>query len=138
MASYIEQNLGRGEVIVCRAHVSWWSQLVLILIAIPLCFFFIGFLLLIVAILNVLTTELALTNKRVIAKFGFIRRHTIELRADKIESITVKQGILGRIFNFGSVVVCGTGGAQTPIPYIKGPQNFRKRVNDFLDEAESK
>ncbi|UOO81955.1 PH domain-containing protein [Uruburuella testudinis] len=81
-----------------------------------------------------MTTELALTNKKVIAKFGFIRRSTIELNLDKVESISVEQGFIGRIFNFGSIVVRGTGGSQAPIPYIAQPLEFRRQVNALLDK----
>lgn len=71
------------------------------------------------------STELAVTDKRVIAKFGFIRRHTIELKHSKVESLQVNQGILGRIFNFGSINIIGSGGTTAPIPYIKDPLTFR-------------
>jgi uncharacterized membrane protein YdbT with pleckstrin-like domain len=71
------------------------------------------------------STELAVTSKRVIAKFGFIRRNTIELRNDKVESLHIDQGIIGRIFNFGSIVVTGSGGTHAPIPYIANPLKFR-------------
>ena len=55
----------------------------------------IGIVFIVFAILNVMTTELALTNKRVIAKFGFIRRQTIEININRIESISVNQGFWG-------------------------------------------
>lgn len=71
------------------------------------------------------STELAVTDKRVIAKFGFIRRQTIELKHSKVESLQVNQGILGRIFNFGSIKIIGSGGTTAPIPYIKDPLTFR-------------
>ena len=72
------------------------------------------------------TTELAITNKRVIAKFGLIRRNTVEMNISKVESIQVDQGILGRIFNFGSVLVSGAGDPKAPIPGISHPLKFRK------------
>ena len=93
----------------------------------------IGIVFIVFAILNVMTTELALTNKRVIAKFGFIRRQTIEININRIESISVNQGFWGRIFNYGSIVVRGTGGSHAPIPYIARPMEFRQQFNDFID-----
>lgn len=135
MASYIEANLGRDEHIVYRAQVSWMSQIwffIFGLLLLPVMF--IGVIFFIVAAINVMSTELALTNKRVIAKFGFIRRQTIELNLGKVESIAVNQGIIGRMLNFGSIAVRGTGGGQAPIPYIARPQEFRQQVNHLLDE----
>jgi uncharacterized membrane protein YdbT with pleckstrin-like domain len=80
-----------------------------------------------------LTTELALTNKRVIAKFGWIQRHTIELSLARVESLTVNQSIFGRIFNFGTLTVNGIGGIQTPIPVIADPLKFRSNTLNLLD-----
>jgi uncharacterized membrane protein YdbT with pleckstrin-like domain len=71
------------------------------------------------------STELAVTSKRVITKFGFIRRTTVELRHDKVESMHVEQSIIGRIFDFGSIVITGSGGTHAPIPYIAHPLQFR-------------
>ena len=70
----------------------------------------VGGVLIAIAAIHVLTTELALTNRRIIAKSGLIRRNTIELKTNRVESLGVNQGILGRIFNFGSIVVKGVGG----------------------------
>ncbi|HFC8489874.1 TPA: PH domain-containing protein [Neisseria subflava] len=141
MASYIESSLGRNERIVYKAQVSWLSQfgrlvfgalLALLIREIPIIGI-IGILFIIVAVLNVMTTELALTNKRLIAKAGFIRRQTIELNIDRAESLSVIQGFWGRIFNYGSIVVRGTGGSHAPIPYIARPMDFRQQFNDFID-----
>ena len=77
----------------------------------------VGGVLIAIAAIHVLTTELALTNRRIIAKSGLIRRNTIELKTNRVESLGVNQGILGRIFNFGSIVVKGVGGSHAPIPY---------------------
>lgn len=71
------------------------------------------------------STELAVTTHRTLAKFGLIRRSTIELRSDRIEAISVDQSILGRIFNYGSISLQGIGGSKAPIPYITDPLAFR-------------
>jgi uncharacterized membrane protein YdbT with pleckstrin-like domain len=97
--------------------------------------FMLGALLLVRAFLYKISTELAVTDKRVIAKFGFIRRQTTELLHSKVEGLTVNQGILGRVLNFGTVVVNGTGSGRTPIRGISAPLDFRKSA---LAEIESK
>ncbi|MGM0422330.1 MAG: PH domain-containing protein [Pseudomonadota bacterium] len=81
------------------------------------------------------TTEFAVTNKKVIAKQGFISRKTVELNLSKVESLSVDQGIFGRIFNFGKVVVRGTGGVQAPFSYIADPMGLRKAVNEEYDKS---
>ena len=74
------------------------------------------------------TTELAVTNRRVIYKRGFVRRHTIEMNMDKVESVDVDQSFWGRILNYGTIVVHGTGGSLEPLPRIDSPIEFRNKV----------
>jgi uncharacterized membrane protein YdbT with pleckstrin-like domain len=69
----------------------------------------------------------------VIAKFGFISRSTIEINIRNIESIRVDQGIFGRFFNFGSIIVAGAGNPQAPVLGISNPLKFR---STFLDTQE--
>lgn len=82
-----------------------------------------------------ISTELAITSKRVIAKVGFISRKTVELNHSKVESFNIDQSIFGRIFGFGTVVVCGTGGGKTPIPNIGDPLEFRRQAMNVVDET---
>ncbi len=58
------------------------------------------------------TTEIAVTNKRIVYKRGLITRHTAEMNMDKVASVDVDQSVLGRVFNYGSVQILGTGGAR--------------------------
>lgn len=137
--SYVDNALIRGESVVARASISWWAMLPSTIIAVILIATLVlapvGILLLIISALRIWSTELAVTNKRVIAKFGLIRRNTIELRLDRIEGLRVNQGILGRIFNYGSVVVTGTGGTQEPIPAISRPLDFRRLCLEASEDA---
>ena len=84
------------------------------------------------------TTELVVTSKRVIAKFGFISRDTLEIPHQKIESVIVKQSIFGRIFNYGSLAIRGTGGANSPIKFIVSPFDFRKKSMEYVDMQQSR
>ena len=128
MTSYASRILVEGEQLIHLAHLSLWSQFVLILAGIILLpAFGLGLLLLLWAWLVCRTTEIAITNKRIISKRGIISRSTMELRLDKIESIKVDQGMLGRIFNFGSITIAGTGGDATPIESIADPLEFQRR-----------
>ena len=79
------------------------------------------------------STELAVTSKRVIAKFGFIRRSTIELNHSKVESFHVDQSVLGRMLGYGTLSINGTGGGITPIPGIGDPLGFRRRAMEAID-----
>ena len=136
MASYIEGALIKDEKVIYTGHVSLWSLAPLIFFGfIGLAFFGLGLILWIIAFIWYKTTEMAFTNKRVIAKFGFISRQTIELNISKVESIQVNQGILGRIFNFGTLIVSGAGNPQAPIPGISDPMAFRRSFMESQDQA---
>jgi uncharacterized membrane protein YdbT with pleckstrin-like domain len=80
------------------------------------------------------TTEFAVTNRRVIAKSGFIRRHTLEMLISKIESVAVNQHVIGRIFNFGNVTVIGTGGTKESFRAIAQPIEVRKKINQIIED----
>jgi uncharacterized membrane protein YdbT with pleckstrin-like domain len=87
------------------------------------------------AFLTYISTELAITNKRVIAKFGFIRRNTTELNHNKVESLNVDQGIIGRILDFGTVKIHGTGAGMSPVPKVEDPLSFRRAQNEAVEGA---
>jgi uncharacterized membrane protein YdbT with pleckstrin-like domain len=74
------------------------------------------------------TSEFAVTSRRVIVKTGFLSRSTIEIQLSKVESVEVKQDILGRLLNFGSIIVAGTGGTREPFTMIDDPLQFRRAV----------
>ena len=86
-----------------------------------------GLVFLAAAWIRVHSTEIAITNRRVIAKFGFIRRHTIEINLEKVESLRVEQGLMGRFLNYGTIFIGGTGSALAPIPDIADPLVFRRK-----------
>lgn len=134
MSSYVEGALIKDEKILHTGHISLWSVsglLVLGLVLLPV--FGIGLVLWAIAFIKFKTTELAITNKRVIAKFGFISRKTVELNINKVESIQVDQSVLGRLFDFGTLVISGAGNPQAPIPGISNPMAFRRAFIEAQD-----
>lgn len=77
------------------------------------------------AFLKYRTTELVVTNRRVIARFGISQRTTVEILLAKVESVQVVQSILARLLNYGSIVVAGGGMHSAPVPNIARPARFR-------------
>jgi len=134
MSSYVEGALIKDERVVHVGNISLWSLWALLLggfLLLPA--FGLGLVFWIMAWVKYKTTELAITNKRVIAKFGFIRRSTIELNINKVESIQVDQSIGGRIFNFGTLIISGGGNPQAPIRGISDPLAFRRAFIEAQD-----
>jgi uncharacterized membrane protein YdbT with pleckstrin-like domain len=74
------------------------------------------------------TTEVAVTDRRVIYAVGFLNRHTVEINMDKIESVDVEQNLMGRLFNFGDIAIHGTGETHEVLREIDHPIDFRSRV----------
>ncbi len=74
------------------------------------------------------TTELAVTNRRIVFKSGLFRRHTMEMNTSKVESVDVDQSVMGRILDYGTVTIRGTGGGIEPMRNIANPIAFRNHV----------
>lgn len=151
---YVQSTLIHGEKIVYQAHVSKWAMGPRIAVGVLVLFAAVmagrggevpvaaavlavlGAIPIVGAFLACSTTELALTNKRVIAKFGLLRRETIELKVARVESVQVRQGILGRLFGYGSLIVAAAGTPCAPIPAISAPMLFRSMIFEAQESAE--
>jgi uncharacterized membrane protein YdbT with pleckstrin-like domain len=77
---------------------------------------------------ELMTSEFAVTNSRLILKVGLISRYTTELLLTKVETIGVQQGLLARVLGYGDLVVTGTGGAREVFHRVRDPIGFRNHV----------
>ncbi|MBL0597595.1 PH domain-containing protein [Aeromonas veronii] len=106
-----EGELHPGEYIVYRGSMSLASSFVSIFFALILLpFYGVGLFFLLIVAIRHSTTFFVVTNMRVIAKHGFFYCKTIDLLLLKVEKVQVNQGIIARIFNYGSVVFFGASG----------------------------
>ncbi|MEY4762003.1 MAG: hypothetical protein RLZZ200_1859 [Pseudomonadota bacterium] len=135
MAGYVDSNLIKNETVIHRGHLSLWSLSGLLLLGVLLLPIVIGLFFLLAALIRYKTTELAVTNKRVIVKTGLISRRTLELNLAKAESIQVEQSLMGRLFDYGSLQVNGTGMSHAPIQGIRAPLEFRRQFMEAQDQA---
>ncbi|HWU67987.1 MAG TPA: PH domain-containing protein [Stenotrophobium sp.] len=134
MASYIENALIENERVIHSGRISLWSMAHLLLLGVLLLPVVVGLIVLLVVYVRYQSTELAITNRRIIAKFGFISRRTIELNLGKIEGIEVSQTVLGRIFDYGSLTMSGVGSLQEPIHGIARPLEFRRAFMTAMED----
>lgn len=74
------------------------------------------------------TTEFDVTDRRIVHKTGFIERRTVEMNMDKVESVDVNQSIMGRLLDYGEVVVHGVGESWEPVRTIGSPLAFRNHI----------
>jgi uncharacterized membrane protein YdbT with pleckstrin-like domain len=149
--SYIQKVLQPGETLIYRTRLHWliYGRAILLLLIAIACVvagyeagtdfqdagliagaFFLA-LALISAIHGAIkraSTELAVTDHRVIFKRGIVSRYTIEMARSKVESVDVVQTIGGRIFNYGTILVRGTGGSLEPFRNIEDPLRLRSAI----------
>jgi uncharacterized membrane protein YdbT with pleckstrin-like domain len=149
--SYVDSILQPDEKVIHKAQIHWLIYLpavlnlvifgfggVFILVATPLdpivgqaaaafgfVFSFIQFLR---AWLTRYSSEIAVTDRRIIFKEGLIRRETTEMNMTKVESVNVDQSILGRLLDYGDITVRGTGAGLSPLRMIQNPLAFRNAV----------
>jgi uncharacterized membrane protein YdbT with pleckstrin-like domain len=80
------------------------------------------------------STEFGVTSQRLVTKRGLIGIATSEVMLNRIEAVQVAQTIGGRIFNYGDVIVTGTGGTNERFPMIIHPNEFRAKVQEQLTQ----
>jgi hypothetical protein len=90
------------------------------------------------ATVTVKTSELVITDRRVLIKVGFIQRHTFEMFISKIESVAVFQSMMGRLFNYGTVTIRGTGGSSESFATIAAPLQFRDAIQLVQSSSEGR
>jgi uncharacterized membrane protein YdbT with pleckstrin-like domain len=159
--SYVEQNLSSGERVVYATRLHWIVLLRPILVdvifsAVGIALFcwmvsgthehagviaavaglacLAGNTIFAIAYVRRDATEMAVTNKRVIIKVGFLTKRTIELFLSKVESVEVAQSLAGRILGYGSIAVRGTGGTNEPFNHVASPLEFRHQVQHQIEE----
>ena len=88
------------------------------------------------AAVTVKTSELVITDRRVLIKVGFIQRHTFEMFISKIESVAVFQSMFGRVLDYGTVEIRGTGGSSESFTTIAAPLPFRDAIQLVQSSSE--
>jgi uncharacterized membrane protein YdbT with pleckstrin-like domain len=140
---YIDANLLPEETVVHRATLHWFIfgkailvfVLGLALLAVEptvggiVCA--IGLIMSVPAWVSYTTSEFGVTTKRVIVKVGLVQRQTLELLLRQVEAISVDQSIMGRMFNYGSVTLSGTGGVKGVFHNIAAPLEFRRKIQSL-------
>jgi uncharacterized membrane protein YdbT with pleckstrin-like domain len=125
---YIDESLAPGETIIARGKwptlfwVGAWAALLLLGIIVVGIFIFAGM------AIKMMTTDFAVTNRRVILKEGWLNRKTHELAVESVEGVSLDQSIWARIFGYGRVVVTGTGEAMIVFPPMAHPVDFRRAI----------
>jgi membrane protein YdbS with pleckstrin-like domain len=156
--SYLQSVLQPGERLLYESRISWTTFIsgLLVLVAAIAAYLILWFLIpsatwpaiaigLILLALSLFmlflawferwTTEIAITDRRIILKRGFIRRDTAEMHMEKVESVDVNQSFFGRLLDYGDVTVRGTGAGLETLRQIDAPLDFRSHVKTHGNTA---
>jgi uncharacterized membrane protein YdbT with pleckstrin-like domain len=82
-------------------------------------------------------TVMVVTNKRVLITMGLASRRTLEMLFSKIETIVVDEPAFGRFLGYGTVILRGVGGTPDPFPRIAHPLEFRRQVQQQIDDSQA-
>ena len=99
MGKYIEKHLTKNEKIILKAKISP--------VTIITSIFRLRFIRNLIAIA---TTEIGFTNKNVMGKSGFISSKAMSSSLDKVQNVSVKSGLFGKMFNYGDITVTTASG----------------------------
>ncbi len=121
MGNYVNGHLIKDEKVAFETRLHWviffsWRSLLTLTIA---------------AWLKRWLSEFVITNRRIVIKEGFIARRTFEMNLSKIETVNVDQTVMGRILNYGSITIIGTGGTKETFHNIAKPMAFRKAFQEL-------
>lgn len=140
----LERMMVSGEEVILRANLHmaiYWKSIAVLLLALLLFFFIwplamlaaiVGGLMLCISILTQHFLLLAITNKRVLARYGLLQMDVVDIRLSKIESIDLERMLPGHIWGYANVVVMGTGMRVLRVPYISNAESFRRFYNEMV------
>lgn len=135
MARYIDSALRENEVVIYRSGIHWASQMPLIISGALLLPIGIGIIFWGVAIHRYATTEIGLTNHRILAQWGLVAKSTIELNARKLSSVSVVQSKFQRHFKFGRIVISGSHDQH--VPGIRDPHRFKYHFERTFGDSDA-
>ena len=124
MGKYVENNLQKGETVVKKAKITLLFALMRItnIFIIPL----------IVRLIIRAKTELAVTSRRIVGKLGVFRTQTLDAQIMKVQNCSVKQGIAGKLFNYGTVVI-DTASGEYFFCGVKNANAFKAAVMEQME-----
>lgn len=77
-------------------------------------------------------SSLTIKKSQVILRKGILVRQTMDIPMTKIESIDIRQSIIGTLFSYGSLVITGTGGTQQWMTYVSKPLTCRRHIEQLM------
>lgn len=87
------------------------------------------------AIRLLLSNCLAITDKKVFGRVGIIKTAEMNSPIHQIQNVSVSNGLLGKLFKYGTVVITTTTGVYA-FKYVKNPDQFKNEVMAQITRTE--
>ncbi|PTB90288.1 hypothetical protein C9928_00795 [Pseudidiomarina aestuarii] len=130
--TYIEESLSTDEKVEHIFKLHWFAYVPMYLwILLALVTFGVTLLIALYEYFRLKNIEQGVTNKRVINKFGIISRKSDEMKLKSIETVEIDQGIIGRIFGYGTVRVTGRGTSDVKFIKIDDPLHVKRCIESI-------
>jgi uncharacterized membrane protein YdbT with pleckstrin-like domain len=141
--SYVAKTLISGETIEFNGSYSkafWITALFYFLVFSAIAaatgivlFMVLGILVVLLIGIRQVSTEIAVTSRRVIYKRGLLFRRVKDIPLSKIELTEVEQGLMARISNYGSIKLHGSGVGLITLLSIQNPMQFKQALDGALE-----
>lgn len=84
--------------------------------------------------------EYAVTSRRVVFKEGILRRDVVFFPLDRVQTVDVRQSLIGRLLNYGAVVVhtAATTHGTTEREHISHPEEWRRQIFLAIESSASR
>jgi membrane protein YdbS with pleckstrin-like domain len=156
--SYIDDSLAPNEELIYRARFHWLHKagayitlavaVVMALVCVALgnglpaliaaaIVTVLGLVIFVAMMMPIWTTEIGVTNHRFIFKRGWLHRTTDELQLSSIEEVNLEQGAVGRLLNYGRLVLHGTGVNDIKLPPLADPVGLRRALQEGMGAAKA-
>jgi uncharacterized membrane protein YdbT with pleckstrin-like domain len=148
MGNYVETNLRPNEHIIGKAEISWVPVVpaavgagVIFIIGLIIKHGVWGFLvaavLLVSRVLAIYSTELGVTDKKIIGKTGVFVANSLDTYLGKIDNISISESFAGKLFGYATIQLCTTS-ARLRFNYVQDAMKFKNMVLDCIEAAETR
>ena len=79
-------------------------------------------------------SSLTIKKNQVILRTGFLVQKTLDIPLSKIESIDIRQTLIGSLLQYGTLVITGTGGSRQMVNYLSQPLTCRRYIEQLMHE----
>ena len=153
---YILSNLMTGERLICAARIPplvvvpsavlaafglfialiGFASVAPALSAIGLVVFLVVTPLVLIRLVEQLTTEYSCTDRRIVIKSGLLTVWVREMPLTKVEALRIEHTLFGRLIGYGTLVFKGSGGTRRTCSCIEEPTDFYRQVQEQVARAQ--